>query len=338
VFLTEASVGGAETLIFDQDGIRRFARPDIAGTAWQLWTKYNAHPEARRFLLRIVWLGELKECAEQAAAAAFAEYKDAGRTALFAGRALLSTADDNLKRKYAVHIMARLGMDRPAVVWNAVDALFPQLFSVMDLLAILAAVDVTDRDGGGGLEWEGPKLVERIRSPSEIEQLLTGLLGQLGGPPDEIGHISTPHEQAYFPIIGATALVLSDLQHPPIIAIDAALRLSAYGHDHRARDADEDVTFELRNTAAARRAAFWRAGECFSHCSLLHGQAIESVWEMALSGWSPGLKLEDIGWLLTDGANRSQAREKRLAVDAALNVWREAGSPADLLDQISAVA
>ncbi len=340
VFLTDAFVEGAEPLFPDQDGIRRFARPDIAGTVCDLWDKYSAHAEARRFLLRIVWLGELKGCAELAAAAAFSEYQDNGRTALPAGRALLATADDNLKKRYAGHITARLDTERAAVLWDAIDGLFPALLSVADFLAILAAIDVTGRDGAIGLEWDGPKLVQRLDSQSDLEHLLTGLLSQLGGPP-ALGHIPNQREQAYFPIIGAAAhrlLALGDPDAPPTIAIDAALRLGAYRHDHHARDADKDLTSTLRRTAASRRAAFWRAGECLSSSHPFQNGPIESVLDMSIAGWSPGLKLEDVAWLLADAPHHTHVNEKRLIIDAAVEAWREGDALASSYEQIAAVA
>jgi hypothetical protein len=340
VHLTEAIVRGAETPILDQDNVMRFARPDIAGTVRDLWDRHNAHAEARRFLLRFIWLGELKACADIAISAAFTEYGD-GRTALFAGRALLAVSDDGVKRRYVAYLMSRLATERNAVIWNAVDDLFPTQLSIADFLAILATVDVTDRDGSVGLEWDGPKLVDRVQSRPELERLLAGLLDQLGGPPADIGHISTQREQAYFPMIGAAArriLLLSDPDVAPELAIDATLQLGEFRHDRRARKADGDATSEIRRTAARRRVAFWRAGKRLAGHPLFQGRMIEHGWEMGILGWTPGLQIEDVSWLLEDAPNRGLPHERRLAINTELELWRDAGSPPSLYEQINAVA
>src|SRR5438477_12335911 len=84
---------------------------------------------------------------------------------------------------------------------------------VDDIIAILSGVDVTDRDGGLGLEWHGPKLVERFSSRSDLEKLLLALLSQLGGVVAAGDRDETAREKAYFLMIAAAAQKL--LEHCP---------------------------------------------------------------------------------------------------------------------------
>jgi hypothetical protein len=336
----EAIVRGTDTPLLDHDSVMRFSRPDIAGTVRSLWIKHKDHSEARRFLLRLIWLGHLLECADIAAEAASTEYADR-HTALFAGRALVVSGDDLAKRKYVAYLLSRVGTVRNAVIWNAIEDLFPKYLTVDELLAFLAAMDVTDRDGGLGLEWGAPKFVTRIKSQLGLERLLIGLLEQLGGAPLGIGHQPSPREQAYFPAIGAAAhqlLILCDLDEAPRLAIDATLRLGEYRHERHAQKAADAPRLELRRTPARRRSAFWTASERFNGHRMLQGRKLEHSWEMGFLGWSPGLKIEDIDWLLVDGPARGAAHQRRLAIHAALEIWRDAGSPSALLQRIEATA
>ena len=59
---------------------------------------------------------------------------------------------------------------------------------------------------------------------------------------------------------------------------------------------------------------------------------------MTILGYSPGLQIEDLDWLLADGPSRGPESERRLSVDAAVRIWRKAGSPAALLARIQEVA
>ena len=59
---------------------------------------------------------------------------------------------------------------------------------------------------------------------------------------------------------------------------------------------------------------------------------------MKFLGWPPGLVLDDIDWLLADGPTRERASERRLAINAALNLWFTAGEQEPLKARIAAIA
>ncbi len=47
--------------VLDIDSLRRYSRPDLADAIRTLWDKSASHPEVQRFLLRLIWLGEIKD-------------------------------------------------------------------------------------------------------------------------------------------------------------------------------------------------------------------------------------------------------------------------------------
>ncbi len=336
----DAILRDTRTPLLDHDSVMRFARPDMSDAVQRLWTKHKDHPEARQFLLRLIWLGRLKACGNIASEAAFAQFSDRS-TALFAERALVASGDDIEKRRYVVHLLSRLGTEHPAVIWNAIEDLFPVDLSVDQLLTILAAIDVTDRDGNFGFDWGAPKLISRLRSRSDLERLLAGLLEQLGTAPLPIGHQPSPREEAYFRAVGAAAhqlLLLCKPDEAPLLAIDAVLRLGEFRHDQDAQRASADAASELRRTSASRRQVFWRASDRLSGHSFLNGCLIQSRWEMEVLGWNPGLQSEDVDWLLTDAPNRAAANERCLVINSALELWRDAGSSDSLRTRIEAIA
>ncbi len=337
---TELVATGVRAPFFDLDRIKSFSRPDIAATIRHLWSKHSASAEVRTFLLRFIWLGRLEACADIAVRAAFGDHSD-DLTSLFGGRALVASANDATKRRYVAHLRSRVGEVRNAVIWDAIDDLFPALLSIDDLLFFVANTDVADRDGGIGLEWKGADLVERIPSRIDLERLLAGLLDQLGTTPLPIGHQPSSVEKAFFPAIGASALRLLQLSGPdeaPPVVLDAILRLGEFYRDRHATKAVDEATAELRRTPARRRAAFWRAATRLGRSSMLQGGILEFAWQMPFVGWSPGLKIEDLDWLLADAQEKRPVNQRRLAFNAALEIWRDAGSPSSLLPQIEAAA
>ena len=60
--------------------------------------------------------------------------------------------------------------------------------------------------------------------------------------------------------------------------------------------------------------------------------------QMQYLGWPPGLVPADIEWLLTDGTVRERVSERRLAMNAALEVWERAGSAEAVRSRIAAAA
>ena len=326
-----------ELPLLDVDSVKRFSRPDISEVIRTLWSTHQSHPEVRSLLLRLIWLGSLKDCADLATDAAFGAYPDR-HTRIVAGRALAATGDEATKQRYAEFIKANRAALPNILVWNAIDDLFPKFLSVDDLLAILANIDVTDNDGGIGFEWQSPDLVTRLNSSSDLERLLSGLLERLGG---ETGGLGSKREEAYCSAIAAAASRLLERcsdQEAPVLAIDAVLRLGEHRRNIRARRKVNDVGAELHRTAARRHLAFWRAVERLNGHPMLGGRLIDSPWEMNILGYSPRLSIEDLDWLLADGPGRVHANERQLAVNAAMRIWRETGEPAALLARIEAVA
>jgi hypothetical protein len=313
VHSTDLIARGMKTPLLDLDSIMRFARPDIAGTVRTLWAKHQANPEIRRFLLRFIWMGRLSACADIAAQAVYEQYED-DYTALFGGRALMAAGDDAAKQGYAAHVIKSFGSIRNAAIWEAIEDLFPKYLGVDDLLFLLANIDVSDRDSGLGLEGNGAGLAKRLPSSSGVQRLLVGLLNHLGSDPLPIAHQADAREQAYFPIIGAAAhrlLTLVDPDDAPLPAIDAALRLAEYRHERHATEAADAAVAELRRSSARRRVAFWRAEERLRTHAMLRGSHVEFSWQMQLLGWSPGLKAEDLDWLLRDAAALRPDQQRR---------------------------
>jgi hypothetical protein len=324
----------------DGDSVRRFARPDLSDIVRALWSKHHGNAEVRGLLLELIWLGELGECADLAAGSVFGIYTDRN-TRLFGGRALAAAGDEPARRRYSEFIEANCKTTPPAVVWDAVDALFPRFLNVDGLLGILAVVDITDADGGSSFQWQSAGWVDRLNARSDLERLLRGLLDQLGDDPGEIGRISDKREEAYFAAVAAAACRLLDRCRPdeaPEDAIDAALELGVRFRYSNHADKVRDIAAELHRYSPRRRLAFWRAAERLSRCHMPPGRRLEDLRNIEFAGYSPGLQREDIEWLAADAPGRVADNERVLAINTAMLLWRQADSPTDLLPQIEKAA
>jgi hypothetical protein len=108
-----------ETPLLDLGSLTRFAQPDIAPALRAIWEADKDNAEIRRFILRLIWLGKLRECNDIAAAASFGQFPDL-YTAITAGRALLAAGDHRQRTNYAEYIKQNCASIPATVVWEAV--------------------------------------------------------------------------------------------------------------------------------------------------------------------------------------------------------------------------
>ena len=327
---------GGRYVLFDEDALKRFSTPDIAPRIRALWAKHKGHEDVRTLLLRMIWLGRLRECADLIPEALFGSYTDQ-LTLVFAGRAAAAIGDPTVIEQYANMIRGRADRLPEWMLWEALDQLFPTVLSVPELLTTLRQISPEVRDGTLGLSYRGPRLAERIASSADLELLLKGLLEVLGPTIRSHAQEETPLEKAYYPVIAVTARLLLDAteaDEAPVVAIDAALRL---GEGHRYRPSNEearDLRTALLSSRCRRRAAFWRATERFCKTLLLGGRDIQSMSDLDFAGWKAGLSAADVDWLLDDAASRPTERERLLAARVLMEIWQGEGRDAALLSLI----
>jgi hypothetical protein len=332
----ELTAGDQELLWWDHDKLRRFAQADLGSVVASLWPQYRTNKQVARVLLRIAWLGALKDCAKLAYDAAFDTGLDS-TARVFAGRALLVTADEAARKSYAELVMAEESTLPKRMVRDAMVDLFPTLIGVEELLEMLEAMDDSSEETGLGFDSEGPRLVGKLNAPSDLEKLLRGLLTQVGGELGEHAHYPpSKREVTYFPAMAVAALRLLQVGPPdsaPEVAVDAILRIcNRWDHGAGIRASANSALKELHRTSARRRTAFWRVAHSLR--SSRARQKIDQLWQMEILGYPAGLQIEDVDWLLADGLARGED-DRRLAVDAALTICRSAGEPPGLSWKIS---
>lgn len=339
--IVEKLATGSRPPLFDFGGLKRFSHPDLSATISRLWSKYQSWPAAREFLLQIIWLGPLADCAHLAERAV-RSYPERS-TQIFAGRAIAAAGNAFMTARYAKFVKANHVTLPTTVTIDAIDSFFPTLINVADLLEILAQIDVADENGGLSVEWYLAGWIDRITDRMALEWLLHGMLDGLGPEERTIAERPEKRRDRYLAAIALSAsrllLHFYGSDEAPLVAIDAAMRIGIalrYGH-YSAREL-KDVGAELRRTGPRRRLALWRIAALRSQHHWLGGRQIENLAQIELLGFSLDLQPEDVTWLLLDASDRPTISERQLALNASLRVCRDAGFPADLLSRIERVA
>ncbi len=334
--LQEATNEDQEWPWWDNDKLRRFAQSDLVDTVQSLWPQYRTHTEAAQLLMRLVWLGALKECGPLAREVAFDSAADP-LLRVFAGKAFLAIADPSTLADYAALTMANPVTLPVRMVRDAIIELFPVLISIPDVLCVLSELDIEDDRDGMDFAQDGVALARKLESAADLESFLVGLLGRLNtGLGDHSHHPPTKREEALFPAMAESALRLLRIVHPqeaPAAAIDAILRVSnRREHGSSVRQTANDALTELHRTTERRRQAFWQVVTTLRTVSLR--QAVDQLWHVEFWGYPVGLKIEDVDWLLADGLARGGV-DCRLAVNAALVIYQSHGQPPSLLAKIT---
>lgn len=332
---------GDEIPLLDQRSVARFAKPDLAPTLRAIWTADREHEGVRTFVLRLIWLGAIKECADLAVAASFGKYKDR-YTQLVSGRAVVATGDDETHAAYADYIMKDCASVHTSTVFEAIEDLFPKLIDVEGLLAVLTAVHSRALfDENVDLDWKGAKLVDRLSRPADLSRLIVGLLRLTDDEQRETSFERGLKYEGYAVALAAATARLLDCSPPDVApdeTIDAILRLrdDRFGRAEGRRKNVADAVERLLQTPARRRATFWRSASKFS--GTMEGRPLLHLFQMQYLGWPFGLTADDICWLLEDAPERKISSEKRLGTNATLYLWEELGRPEALKLRIASVA
>lgn len=337
----EAFATGNERHWIDHDGLKRFAQRDMEPDVNELFARFGTNIEARRVLLQMVDHGRLRGCSSIAMRVATDLQADSLSQSL-AVQALASAGDGAQISAYADFLRAHRGELDAAVVWTAIDSLFPQALAADDLLASLPRLFAETTRGGTGIDYYGPRLAAKIPNERDAEEILASLFGTLPPETANLGHAEMDHLSERFSTITGLANRLLDLHSgdiPHDLTIDASLRLASIEWRHgKSEQEGKDLAARLRETPARRRATLWRLVGTLPLLEQPIGAPLNDPWQLNAARFQHGLGIDDAGWLLEDAKSRADENERLLALRLAMLVWRESGKPEWLLGKTKAVA
>ena len=121
-------------------------------------------------------------------------------------------------------------------------------------------------------------------------------------------------------------------------AMSATMRLGAR-RLYRNNGTDlSKIYARLHATPERRRAGVWHAFDHLNGTRFFKDRALVNPHQMDMFGWSPGLRGEDLTWLLKDATEKLTDAERMFAFVSALTVWRDAEKPDAMLSEIEKVA
>ena len=321
--------------IFDHDKLRRFTTTQLDGVIRRLWSSHGGVPAVRQLLLMMIWLGRLSSCADLALAAAM-DVTGENVAPVFAGRAVVAHAAATDVQRYADHIRANDTALGAFIVWDAAENLFPDYFSVTDLMRL---IDIFPDDAGNGFRHRGVDFAKKLRDIGQMTAFLEGLMGhaaQYDEPPGAFEHESVRGKFGHAMTTASIALMerLPDDELPHCV-IDPYLWLNSDRFTRPSERAGETaLRTELCRTSSRRRVLYWRAAERLNGPSLYDRQPLQNQYQLQFFGWPGGLERNDIAWLLEDVGTRSLPDQRRLALSSLHGLWQQTDDDPLILSQI----
>jgi hypothetical protein len=323
-----------------EETLRRFSTAELGPSVRELWAQFGSIEGCRVLLLRIIGLGILKDCADLAASAVFGSFSD-DMTRILAGRALVAVSDAATLDRYATYIRVQASEIPNRVLWEAIDQLFGRGLSVEDFLNIVSDMDEKGRNSTLGLDYYGTRCVKRLTKRFELDRFLQGIARVASDSGDDDEDARKPGKESDLSLLAVTALSLMGRVGPeemPPCVMDVALRIRAAKRYRQSDEQSRDLVASLIATPARRRLAFWFVADKYANHPLLSGRPLDSVWAMGILGWNPGLQPTDLEWILSDALTRPSHAQTQLALDAAMEIWRNDGKSEALLQRIRAIA
>ena len=326
--------------LLDNLALQRLARACPHAEVRRLWLQHEANREVRGFLLRLIWLGDIRECHDLAEAALVLD-DPGGRLLGFATRALGAAGDRPAQNRLSQFVRTEAARLPPHVVWNAVDDLFPEALALEDVLAFVRTVKPTRGEAISHFRWIGPELVRRMPSGADLERFLDGLLtialADNGAARDEDDIAPDGDLCPAIETIADRLLREAPIEDAPSVAIRAVLWVERSG-SRRSRLPEErpDLCDRIGVSAGRRRRLFSIEADEIDARRMGEKGPIDSPWQLNVAAQRVGFDVDDASWLLDIALEDARPARRRLALRLALQLAGRSDAAADQIATIRA--
>jgi hypothetical protein len=208
----------------------------------------------------------------------------------------------------------------------------------MTTFHLLGSVPDDIRDETLGLAYMGPRVIQRLDAPADVETVLRWFKDRFGQiSRGELGAPESDEEKAYSSTIIEASLKLLNATPPdqaPELAMDAVLALGADRYPSSRPEGAPAVASLLNNSSERRHLMFWRTADYATRHPALRRERATNTYQLEMAGWRYEAQAEDLRWLLVDVATRKDPDQRLLALDASIRIWVSCDRPDKMLDDI----
>jgi hypothetical protein len=325
--------GGWRGLDMPITQLRKLATPDLEDCIRECWAEAYTNEEISEILLKIIWLGDISNCAD-IASDTLMDPEQSPYARIAAARALSSFNRIDLLKKVFKNILEVRKNWPDKVIHSTIDDFFPKVITTTDVIKLIKEVPETNRTTGG-FGWEIFQLAAEISPLSEPAISLRDKLAELikGSPATGSSWHEPKSKYSYL----CPALARLCLQQIDAGLQDAALYKAAtisvrYNTD---RTLGREETNKLKSHMAKmslplQEEVFWFEHDTLSYLRKENQNAHTILYESVIGN------AEDIDptWLLKTLQESADTSRKKVSFDVLVWIWQVTGRKPDLLESI----
>jgi hypothetical protein len=338
-FVSAYNGGGWRGLKMPVAEMQRLAKGDLAPDIKAAWAKRDSNEEIPEFLLKLVWLGAIQDCAG-IASEALLDTARADHTRVYAARALAECGRNDLLRQAADDMLTNPARWPDRVVYSVADDLFPKVIAASELEKLVRRTPEPARSVSG-FSWTLYTLVDQLEPGSEAAKSLRDLLCKLVREGDTTADLYRPRSRFGYLAPALGKLCVRQMEQGGTIPEDlvraATVAHRFHGEDAVGREEIKQLPDLIAASGGAREAAFWTE---FEFVSRLRGERDRMLLFQALrEGVVHTLYNEDRPWLLRALKKNGDRGVREIALHGLIELWYQRGRPArDLRTLRAAVA
>lgn len=300
-YVAAYSGGGWRGLEMPITEVRRLAQADLAPEIKHWWTQPHSNEEVTEFLLKLIWLGAMQDCAEIARDAALNDTLGSYARVL-AIRALGESKRYDLLRQIADDMLAKPDRWPDRVVYSGADDIFPGAISIAELVHLLRRTPEPQRTVGG-FSWTLYNLAETLEPGSDSAVSLRIALADLiwEGRQPQLQRWDKPVSSFAYMTPALAKLCLRHLQRggsPDENIIRASVIANRFHGDNTlGREEGQALAETLAKNSAAREGCFL-AEMAVMKVITPTAEGDERIFVVFHDGIIRGLILDDWDWLL----------------------------------------
>lgn len=331
-YVTAYSQGGWRGLEMPVGEVQRLAHADLASDINTYLEQNHENEEVIEFLLKLVWLGGIQDCADAAFKAALDESLGAYSRTL-AIKALGACDRNDLLRKITDEILANEERWQNRVIHSAVENLYPGIISTQELEQLIRRTP-EPRNTTGGFSWA---LYNKLGIPLEDETLeieITNMLTELIWEGREESRWYDPSSS--FGYLSASLAKLCNKQIkkaksiPPALIRPCVVANRFHGDHYSGRDELKQIREEFLKNTSVRESTFWTELETIDAISE-DERSSHRMYHALHDGLITNFQDEDWDWLLTALKNRNHPEKREVALHGLISLWCARGrSDSDL--------